>query len=66
MSGTEIVRELGKYPRKTMDGVNCSANNLLTISQLDVLAEQFYIHILHTFTTSVFLRKLISLITTFN
>ena len=39
MSRTEIIRELGKFSRKTMEGVNCSANNLLIISQLGVLAE---------------------------
>ncbi len=38
MSESEIIRELGKYSRKTMEGVNCSANNLLIISQLVVLA----------------------------
>ena len=43
MSGEEIIRELGKYSRKTMDGVNCSANNLLIISQLGVLAEHSFI-----------------------
>ena len=45
MSRTEIIRELGKFSRKTMEGVNCSANNLLIISQLSVLAE-------HSFNTS--------------
>ena len=39
MTGAEIMRELGKYSRKTMECVNCSANNLLIISQLGVLAE---------------------------
>ena len=38
MSRTEIIRELGKFSRKTMEGVNCSTNNLLIISQLGVLA----------------------------
>ncbi len=42
MSRTEIIRELGKFSRKTMEGVNCSTNNLLIISQLGVLAEHFY------------------------
>ena len=32
MSGAEIIPELGKYSRKTMEGENCSANNMLTIS----------------------------------
>ena len=45
MSESEIIRELGKFSRKTMEGVNCSANNLLIISQLGVLAE-------HSFNTS--------------
>ena len=44
MSGTEIIRELGKYSRKTMKGVICSANNLLTISQLGILAEHSFIN----------------------
>ncbi len=44
-SRTKIIRELGKYSRKIMIGVNCSANNLLIISQLGVLAE-------HSFNTS--------------
>ncbi|MBR4364250.1 MAG: hypothetical protein IKP33_04905 [Prevotella sp.] len=39
MSEAEIIRESGKYSRKMMDGVNCSANNLLIINQLGVLAE---------------------------
>ena len=43
MSCAEIIRELGKYSRKTMDGLNSSANNLLIISQLGVLAEQSFI-----------------------
>ena len=43
MSESEIIRELGKFSRKTMDGVNCSANNLLIISQLVVLAEHSFI-----------------------
>lgn len=54
MSETEIISELGKYSRKTMNGVNCSANNLLIIRQLGVLAEHSFIHILHTFTTLVY------------
>ena len=58
MSGEEIIRELGKYSRKTMDGVNSSANNLLIISQLGVLAEHSIIYILHTFTTSVYFENL--------
>jgi len=49
-----------------MEGENCSANNLLIISQLGVLAEHSLIHILHSFTTSVYLRKLTCLITRFN
>ena len=43
MTGAEIMRELGKYSRKTMEGKNCSANNLLIISQLVVLAEHSFI-----------------------
>jgi hypothetical protein len=43
MSRAEIIRELGKYSRKMMNGVNCSANNLLIISQLGVLAEHSFI-----------------------
>ena len=43
MSDTEIISELGKYSRKIMIGVNCSANNLLIISQLGVLAEHSFI-----------------------
>lgn len=43
MSTAEIIRELGKYSRKTMEGVNCSANNVLIISQLVVLAEHSFI-----------------------
>ena len=58
-----ITRRIGAEELK---GVNCSANNLLIISQLGVLAEHSFIHIFHTFTTSVSLRKLTSLITTFN
>ena len=49
-----------------MEGVNCSANNLLIINQLGVLAENSLYYIFHTFTTSIYLRKLISLITPFN
>ena len=45
MTGAEIMRELGKYSRKTMEGENCSANKLLIIRQLGVLAE-------HSFNTS--------------
>ena len=48
MSRAEIIRELGKYSRKMMNGVNCSANNLLIIRQLGVLAEHSFIHILHS------------------
>ena len=66
MSTAEIIRELGKYSRKMMNGVNCSANNLLIISQLGVLAE-------HSFNTSftpsqqfVYLQKPTSLITSSN
>ena len=66
MSGAKIIRELGKYSRKTMNGVNCSANNLLIIRQLGVLAEHSFIHILHTFTTLVYFRIPISLITPSN
>ena len=44
----------------------CSANNLLIISQLGELAEHSFIHILHTFTTSVDLQNPTSLITHFN
>ena len=54
MSGAEIIRELSKYSKKTMNGMNCSANNLLIIRQLGVLAEHSFIHILHTFTTLVY------------
>jgi uncharacterized membrane protein len=54
MRGVEIIRELGKYSRKTMNDVSCSANNLLIIRQLGVLAEHSFIHILHTFTTLVY------------
>ena len=54
MSGAEIIRELSKYSRKTMNDVSCSANNLLIIRQLGVLAEHSFIHILHTFTTLVY------------
>ena len=54
MSGAEIIRELSKYSRKTMNDVSCSANNLLIIRQLGVLAEHSFIHILHTFTTVVY------------
>jgi hypothetical protein len=43
MSETEIISELDKYSRKTMNGVNCSANNLLIIRQLGVLAELSFI-----------------------
>ncbi len=44
----------------------CSANNQLIISQLDELAEHSFIHILHTFTTSLYLQNPTSLITHFN
>lgn len=44
MSGAEIIRELGKYSRNTMEGVNFSAINLLIISQLGILAEQSFIY----------------------
>ena len=44
MSGAEIILELGMYSRKKMKGVNCSANNLLTISQLGILAEHSFIN----------------------
>lgn len=54
MSGAEIIRELSKYSKKTMNDVSCSANNLLIIRQLGVLAEHSFIHILHTFTTLVY------------
>jgi hypothetical protein len=63
MSGSEIIRELGKYSRKTVNGVNCSANNLLIIKQLGALAEHSFIHILHTFTTFVYFRIPTSLVT---
>jgi len=43
MSEAEIIRESGKYSRKTMEGVNCSANNLLIINQLGILAEHSFI-----------------------
>ena len=43
MSDTEIISELGKYSRKMMNGVNCSANNLLNIRQLGVLAKLSFI-----------------------
>lgn len=43
MSGAEIIRELGKYSWKMKEGVNCSANILLAISQLGVLAEHSFI-----------------------
>ena len=45
MSGTEIIRELGKYSRKTIESEKFSANNRLTISQLGVLAEHSFIPI---------------------
>ena len=63
MSGAEIIRELGKYSRNTMDGVKCSANNLLIISQLGDLAELSFIYILHFFTTSFHLQNPTSLLT---
>ena len=44
MSGAEIIRELGKYSRKTMEDVYFSANNLLIISQLGILAEHSFIN----------------------
>ena len=44
----------------------CSANNQLIISQLDELAEHSFIHILHTFTTSVDLQNPTSLILPYN
>ena len=46
--------------------MDCSANNLLIISQLGELAEHSFIHILHTFTTSFDLQNPTSLITLFN
>ena len=42
MNGAEIICELGKYSRKTMESKNYSANNLLIISQLGVLAEHSF------------------------
>ena len=66
MSRAEIIRELGKYSRKMMNGVNCSANNLLIIRQLGALAEHSFIHILHTFTASIYLQNPTSLITPSN
>ena len=66
MSGADNIRELGKYSRKTMEGMKSSANILLIISRLGVLAEHSFYYILHTFTTFIYLRKLTSLITPFN
>ena len=43
-----------------------SANNMLIISQLGDLAELFFIHILHTFTTSVYLQNPTRLLTPSN
>ena len=46
--------------------MDCSANNLLTISQLGELAEHSFIHIPHTFTASFDLQNPTSLITPSN
>jgi hypothetical protein len=51
----KIVAE--EYP------LNSSANNLLIISQLGDLAEQYFIHILHTLTTSAYLQNPTRLLT---
>ena len=61
-----ITRRIRAEEFKVCVSINCSANNLLIISQLGVLAEQFLIHILHISTMSVYLQIPTSLITPSN